>query len=396
MRLGIFPGTFNPVHSGHLKALQAVAREYGLQRILVIPAGHTPNKGIISSSKAEERWNLLCKAFQACTDVSISLFAQEINEQECSYTSDTIAIIKKHFPSDVLFLMIGEDNLASLPHWYNADYILSNVRLIVLKRDIATSTQYPILPVHTQLSFTEFISEASSTAIRESMINSVKGTSMLTMDCEETAYAFGLYLPQRIQDEIRFVKAHQKAKRFKHTVGVVRTALSLSSRFAIDPLSVLESAYLHDIAKELPGDLMICLASESNTDLGFTDIDAVLHAPAGAELAKLLFDIDQNIYNAILRHCTLDAQMTLLDKIIFISDMVEPSRSYPSVNLLREKFDTVTDENELNSLLVLAIKMNFCYISSTGGMIHPASMRALSALQNFMHKENLWNLPKQS
>lgn len=375
MRIGIFPGTFDPVHFGHIYIVKMVIKEYHLDRIIIIPAGCTPNKGRISDSKPNQRWSVLSKAFE--TEESVIACSLEINVQDCSYTYDTIVNIRKMFPNDDLFLVIGEDVYQSFKLWYRSDLIQSLTNLIVIRRKNApfTCEENPNIYVAGQ------VSECSSTYLRNASNTAIPLSGSIPADCEYVVHSFGMYLDDRLIKEIDYVKRHQKSSRFFHTLGVVKSSLDLAERLGFkDRMSVLESALLHDIAKELPFDISYKLTANCACDLGRTDIAPVIHAPAGAELAKRLFNIPDTIYQAILLHCTLDSNMTILDMIVYISDMVEPSRAYPAVNELRTYFNRVHTQTDLNNLVMLALKRNICYISSTGGTVHPASERALAFL----------------
>ena len=379
-RIGIYPGVFDPVHVGHLKTLQAVSEEYGLQRLIIVPAGNTPNKGLISDSCSHERWKLLSLALEENT--SASACSIEINSNSCSYTADTIDHIRSQYANAKLYLIMGEDNLVNLHQWYRSDFILENTTIIAIRRSMQPRELSHQLPAHSNILISDAVADISSSKIRLDFASGISVSSFVASQYEDALYSFGVYLPTKLRSEIDYVRAHQKASRFRHTIGVVKTSLKLASRFAIDSGIVMEAAYLHDIAKELPSEYMRSCAARVPSDLGNTTIDAVIHSPAGAVLAKELFSVSEEVYQAILLHCTLDVQMTLLDKIIYISDMVEPSRHYPAVIQLRQAFDSVQNEHDLDLLLILAIELNICYISSIGGIIHPASLRALSLLKN--------------
>lgn len=388
MRIGIFPGTFDPVHYGHINVLQAVAKAYCLQLVLIVPAGCTPNKGLINDSSPLSRWLLLSESFK--DDMSALCCAYEINSMGCSYTADTIAAIKEKYSDDELFLVLGEDLYLSFNKWYRANEIRNTVELIVVKRDSEKTNKDSFFKKEEAIFLLGPVSNCSSTSIRNLCSAAEPINSFCNDSCEYLLYGFGLYLDKNLRREISFVKQHQKSTRFIHTIGVIKSALDLSGRLGImDKLKVFRSALLHDIGKELPVEFLKELAICCSGDLGTTDIVPVLHAPAGAELADRLFSVPSDIRQAIKLHCTLDNEMTLLDKIIYISDMVEPSRKFPSVYKLRERFYSVSSENELNRLLILALEQNICYISSTGGAVHPASMRALNFLKSETDKELL-------
>ena len=380
MRIGLYIGTFNPFHIGHRLSLQTVLSDFDLQRILVIPSGCARKKSNEVSSASTDRWSLL--SYALANNDRCTLISTEINCDLISYTADTLAYIRSIFPSDDLYLILGEDNAARIASWYKYDVIADLAQFIIIRRSESTSAGSFQDTKMQRNAFCGPVSDMSSSAIRNRILNGQSLSDCVDTHAEDYIYSYGLYMPKELQNEIHYIRAHQKASRFRHTIGVVKTAMKLSELFKLDSRTIIEAAYLHDIAKELPHDMMVCFASSTGTDLGCSAIEPVLHAPAGAALARTLFDIDSGVYQAILLHCTLDSEMTLVDKVIFISDMIEPSRSYPAVERLRTVFNSVRNEKDLNALLILAIELNFCYISSGGGTIHPASVRALEKLKS--------------
>lgn len=358
--------------------LQAVAEACCLQRIIIVPAGCTPNKGLIGDSSAVSRWKLLTEA--AKDTGTVLCCSLEINTSDCSYTADTIETIHNKFPEDELLLLIGEDLYDFFDNWYRSDLIRRTAKLIVVRRGSVDSAE---VSRNADDIFLGPVSGFSSTEFRQACSSAKRISDYCPVSCEYALYADGLYVDPQLSAEIGFIKKHQKSTRFRHTIGVARSALDLAERLGVqNTRPVLRSALLHDIAKELPYQKAKELASVFPDDLGSTDILPVIHAPAGAALARRLFSVSDEEYHAIKLHCTLDSDMVLLDKIIYISDMVEPSRNFPAVFKLRECFSSVRTENDLDRLLILALEQNICYISNTGGVVHPASLRALSFLKN--------------
>ena len=97
----------------------------------------------------------------------------------------------------------------------------------------------------------------------------------------------------------------------------------------------------------------------------------VLHAEAGAKIASSEYGIDDpEILQAIRLHTTGDRNMTGLDKIIYVADMIEPSRTYPGVEILRQ-------ETDLDQLTLLALRQSISFVQKKKQTVHPATYRAI-------------------
>ena len=131
-RLGVFGGSFDPIHNGHL-AMAALAREHlALSHVLFIPAGVPPHKKHTVHAPADHRLAMLQLAFKGVPGTSV--YRGEVDRDGPSYTVDTLAAISLDHPEAELFFLIGSDNLAEVPTWRRYREILSSVILCVSHR----------------------------------------------------------------------------------------------------------------------------------------------------------------------------------------------------------------------------------------------------------------------
>ena len=382
MRIGIFGGSFDPIHFGHIRTAQAVFDKYCLDRFFFVPTGVSPGK---SSKQPQcslsDRWTLLSAAIRDFPDFYI--YAAEINSPCVSYTADTIRNISLLFPEAELYLIVGSDLLPSFFQWFRIDYILQKVHLIIVERDGEAVDAYFSNPALKAADRMRSSSACSSTDIRKCLAAGLPISDAVPPKVENFIYARGLYLPDLYAKISTDIKRRQTPKRYLHSIGVVKTAVGLCNRLHIDSENILIAAILHDIAKELPFEKLYGLTGEEKTGFSRTTIKAVLHAPAGAVLAQKLYPVSQETYRAILLHCTLDDIMTVQDKILYLADIIEPSRRiFPTLLRLRELCEEMHSEAELDKIIILAIEQNICYIRDNGGEVHPASLRALRTLKN--------------
>lgn len=125
MKIGIYGGTFNPIHRGHLTAARAALDALGLDRLLLIPASVPPHKALPQgSADAADRLEM---AALACAELGPQAQAldTELHRTGPSYTVDTLRQLRMEHPEDELWLLMGTDMFLSLERWYHASDILS-------------------------------------------------------------------------------------------------------------------------------------------------------------------------------------------------------------------------------------------------------------------------------
>ncbi|HHW66677.1 bis(5'-nucleosyl)-tetraphosphatase (symmetrical) YqeK [Defluviitalea raffinosedens] len=170
-------------------------------------------------------------------------------------------------------------------------------------------------------------------------------------------------------------------KRFIHTLGVVETALQLGHIYNIDEEKVKVSALLHDCAKDIPNTLKLRLCKEYHIPLDeilLQDIE-LSHSFLGAEIAKRDYRVkDEEILNAIRYHTTGRAHMSVLEKIIYLADYIEPNRT--SFKGLEEVRQYVT--HDLDRAMETALKNTIEYLAKNDRVIHPLTIEALEFIHS--------------
>ena len=132
-KIGIFGGSFNPPHVGHILAAEHAAEKLGLTRVLLIPSGEAPHKHLSAGSPTpEQRLHMLRLASQGhpCLEVS----DLELTRAGTSYTFDTLLALEQRFPGAKFTLLLGSDQFSLVGQWKNADDILKKARLAVFSR----------------------------------------------------------------------------------------------------------------------------------------------------------------------------------------------------------------------------------------------------------------------
>jgi nicotinate-nucleotide adenylyltransferase len=132
MKIGLFGGSFDPVHFGHLLVAQAAREELGLARVFFILAAQSPFKPDSQPAPAAERLRLLRLALAG--DAAAEVDDQEIRRGGVSYTIETVRQYRKNFSGAELFYLVGADQLAQLPQWRDAQELARLVEFVVIPR----------------------------------------------------------------------------------------------------------------------------------------------------------------------------------------------------------------------------------------------------------------------
>ncbi len=137
-RIGLFGGSFDPVHRGHLLVALAACEELGLERLFFIPAAQSPFKPDRKPTPADQRMRMLRLALAGYTNYEIDV--QEIERGGISYTIDTVKNYVRRFPEAELFYLVGGDHVAQLPKWRAAEELAGLVTFVVIHRPGEEST----------------------------------------------------------------------------------------------------------------------------------------------------------------------------------------------------------------------------------------------------------------
>lgn len=168
MRLGVFAGSFNPVHIGHEKIANLLLKDNIIDKIIIIPTNekyHLKNNLLTF----ENRYNMLKIAFE-----NKNIIISEIEKEKYHYTFENIKILKELYKNDELYLIIGADNLFELKEWKNYEFLLDNCKFIVFSRNNLNVSGYinkHFTNYANKFIIKEQIDNISSTFIRERIKN---------------------------------------------------------------------------------------------------------------------------------------------------------------------------------------------------------------------------------
>ena len=390
MKIGIYGGTFNPPHLGHLTAAAAVFSMLKLDKLLLIPASIPPHKDLPAGSPtAEQRLEMTRLAGeQLGLGDRVETLDMELHRQGKSYTSDTLAELKARYPEDELWLLMGTDMFLSFHTWHEPEKIASLAGIAAFGRteeDIEPlfSAQrdnlyrlYPNIRIFTLT--VPGVIDISSTELREEL-TAGKGGNLLPPAVygyilRNRLYGTDVNLKALSLSQLRPVAlSYLKHKRIPHVLGTEQEAIRLAERYGADVEKARVAALLHDCTKKLEMPEQLALCRQYGIELDELEQKALklLHAKTGAAIARDVYGVDNEIYRAIWWHTTGHADMTLLEKIIYLADYIEPSRDFPGVNDLRNCV-----YEDLDKGLLMGLQMTIDEMTEMGNPVHHATMEA--------------------
>lgn len=387
MKIGIYGGTFNPPHLGHMAAAQAAVAALGLDKLLLIPAAIPPHKALPSGTPPQEERLAMVEKWADVMGGHVEVSTLELEREGKSYTSDTLRSIRQTYPDAELWLLMGTDMFLTLHLWHEPEVILSLAGVCAFGRteqdgEAMFAPQRDYLQQHFHAKITTItlpgLVDISSTRLREQLENGGGGQYLLPS-------VYGYILMHRLygtKADLKNLDLNQlracsysmmRAKRIPHVMGVEEEAVKLAQRWGADPELARRAGILHDCTKyyELPEQLDIC--AKYGVELDELEQKAVklLHSKTGACIARGVFGQPDAVYDAIFWHTTGKADMTTLEKVLYIADYMEPNRDFDGVERLRHLAYT-----DLDKAMLLGVEMTIQEMQQRQVPIHTNTLQA--------------------
>lgn len=190
MKTGLFGGTFNPVHTGHVNLVKNFKDELKLDRVLVIPTAVPPHKQAESLVSGEDRMEMCRLAFDGIAEVS----DVEIARGGRSYTVETLEELKKIYKDDDFYFLVGSDMLLSFRRWYRWEDILSMCTLCATDRDAEKTCTDADKDLFDRIIFCDFPKTVvSSSMVREKLFSGESVLEFVPREVEKYIREKGLY-----------------------------------------------------------------------------------------------------------------------------------------------------------------------------------------------------------
>ena len=394
MKIGIYGGTFNPPHLGHLAAAQAAAAALGLDRLVFVPAGKPPHKALPEGSPNEEQRLEMTAilADQMHQPDLTRVWDVEIRRPGKSYTSDTLRQAVRRWPGAELWLLMGTDMFLSFQEWHEPEVILSLAGVCAFSRtheDTARQFSTQQAQLHRRygarvvtIGISNLV-EVSSTQLRE-MLARGEGSAFLPQAVygyilRQKLYGTCADLKKLKDGDLRCVSYSMvKAKRLPHIRGTEEESVRLARRWGADENEMRRAAILHDCTKYFTKQehLDICERYGIALDDMERGAEKLLHAKSGAALAKYVFGQSDTVFRAILYHTTGRGNMTLEEKLLYLADYMEPTREFPEVGELRR-----LAYEDLDRAVLMGVELSIAEMLERNRMVHPNTLEAEKTLR---------------
>ena len=387
-RIGIYGGTFNPPHIGHIQAAVQAVTALGLTKLLLIPDRIAPHKVMPENTPtAQQRLDMLRIAAAGCAQLEVSDI--ELNREGVSYSYETVLLLKERYPDAELVLLMGTDMFLSFHTWKHPELILEHVSLGVFYRGEKGEAEA------IEARKAEMERQGAAVYLVQNDVIQISSTQLRRLLAFRCAADF---LPEGVLDYIRENRLYDtrapwknlpmeelekvvvsllNPNRVAHVLGCRDTAVALARHWGADETDAARAGILHDITKAIDGPLQLTLCHAYGKILSdFSKrYPKTLHALTGSLVAERIFGENKAVVSAIESHTTGKADMNLLEKIIYVADYMEPNRDFPGVEKLRALAFT-----DMDAALKLGLEMTLEHLKRQGNEVSPESREALAWL----------------
>ena len=381
MNIGVYGGTFDPPHWGHITAAKAALEQLELDKLVLIPDRVPPHKALPEGSASPEQRLDMAVLATAELGKRAEVSDRELRRDGPSYTSDTLAELRREYPEDTLWLLMGSDMFLSLQTWHAPEEVMALAHIAPFSREAedesaAFAAQKARLEreygAQIRIVQNPEVRELSSTEARAALAAG-RGSDLLPPAVygyilRERLYGTHKTLTGLTPDELRPIAlSYLKPKRMPHVLGTEQEAVRLVRRYGGDETQARIAALLHDCTKKLDMTQQLALCEKYGIALDELEQKALklLHSKTGAAIARDVFGVEDAVYDAILYHTTGKPDMTRLEKIIYLADYIEPTRDFPGVDALRK-----TVYEDLDKGLLMGLTMTIQEMEEMGNPVH--------------------------
>ncbi len=345
MKIAIFGGTFNPIHNGHLNVIENAQKALNPDKLILMPTHIPPHKAVKDLASDEARLEMCRLVANLYENVEVSDF--ELKSEGKSYTVTTMEHLKSIYPDDDLYFVIGSDMLNTFLTWYKPERIMELCILVCVCRSENDRKQSETKAEEIRLHRGRCILidceavEASSTEIRADLIAYNTSFGRIPESVEQYILENGLYNfdKTKYNSYREYLAQNLSEKRFNHSLNVADEALKLAVLNDCDREKAYFAGLVHDICKEIPIEEQYALTLRSPLDVTDVELNApkTYHGIAGSVYLQEHFGIDDpEILSAVRYHTVAKGGMNLLEKIIYMADLISKERHYPDVEYYRD------------------------------------------------------------
>ncbi|MDR0494224.1 MAG: nicotinate (nicotinamide) nucleotide adenylyltransferase [Treponema sp.] len=375
MKLAILGSSFNPIHLGHLMAVDEALTELHYDRVVMVPAYRSPFKLAALGMEDSAHARLEMAAASIAGDPRLTVDDCEIRRGGVSYTADTVAdIIRRYAPEGKPGLIIGDDLAADFPQWHRNADILAMADIIIVRRGHSGKLNVPY-PC-TQLSNDAI--KISSAMVRDKIMTNTAWHYLVPAAARTIIEERGLYglsprsvpaspaspsksLILRVEESAR---ESLNLERFLHSRNTALFAWDMCKRLSsynLDPELGYLAGIAHDLGKRLGDKELLRLAKSDGRGISRLEKEkpSLLHGRASAVLLKERFNVNNEAaLEAAALHTEGGKNMGPLAKVVYIADKTEVSREKLSPEIRKLAY---TEEN-LDRILIKVLEQTMSWL----------------------------------
>ena len=379
-KMGLFGGSFDPIHQGHVEMALRLADALELDGVLLMPTFVPPHKIRESMASAQHRLAMCRLAAEGHPRLQVSDL--ELTREGASFTVDTLKALCEQHPDTKWYLITGADMFVTLRSWYRFEEIARMAVLCTVPREGTDSQQLTDYAASLMADGIECyvdsrpVMTVSSTELRRRVTAGESLSGLVPEAVAEYIAQQGLYLQSagmktQTKDEqfIEIIRTRLSEYRFHHSLCVAQEAQRLAQRYGADPALAYTSGILHDIMKDTDFATQQQLLSQYGVELDAVEQrnTPLWHARSGEVFLRHVLGVtEEEILRAVRYHTTGRAGMTLLEQVLFVADFTSADRTYPDVDVMRR----LADES-LAKAMLYGVDYTIRNLMDGGRAVHP-------------------------
>ena len=396
MRIGIYGGTFNPIHNTHIEIAKAALGQFNLDKVYFLVAGTPPHKDTAENIADSCRLEMVQLAIK--DEPKLFIDDREIYRSGKSYSYITMTELKVEHPTDDIFFIMGSDSLINFKNWVKPEIISKCATILVAPRlgddmeKLQASMDECRELYEGDFSIIDYKANGlASSKIRASFYEDESVRKDLCPQVINYIIEHNLYSPYSYtyNDILKLsedMKKELKPGRYVHTLGVATTAYAMALKWNYPAYTAMIAGMLHDCAKCITDEERLKICKEN--DLPISEIEYkyphLLHGKVGAYFCSTKYEVyDSQIAHAITYHTTGCPNMNLLDKIIFVADYIEPGRNkQPRLDILR-----ATAYTNLDKCVYMILEDSVEYLNENPDMVDPTTIDTYNYYKEYMKEK---------
>ena len=348
-KMGLFGGTFDPIHKGHISMALRLAQQMELDGIMLMPTFVPPHKIKENMASAAHRLSMCRLAAEEHPLLCVSDL--ELQRGGASFTVDTLTALCEQYPDTQWHLLVGADMFTTLRTWHRFSDIAEMAVLCTIAREGTDTDKLMEYAAALQADgvrcFVDVcpVEPYSSTQVRERIAVGESVADLVGDKVDAYIRENGLYRQQegmQIQtaDEqfIAIIRSRLSDYRFHHSLCVAQEAKRLAELYGADADKAYTAGILHDIMKDTAKEAQRQIFEDYAVNLDEVEKHSTTlwHARSGEVFLRHVLGVtDEKILSAVRYHTTGRANMTLLEQVLFTADFTSADRNYPDVAVMR-------------------------------------------------------------